>query len=286
MALYQVAPGAKIVVEDLNQVIKGLTGLAAHPILLDGNYGANYPFIIRQQDNSSGLIASFRNAANVAMLDITKNGLRVSTDGSNSDQQIPTMTQLNNLATSKTFYGGMTGEIRMWPNAAPPTGWLICDGSQQSSTTYPELAAILGTTFNNGATPAAGNFFLPDFRNRVPQGASGTALADGTQDFYRLVLGGYSKNADTNDTLIPVFRYSYDHTHTVNIAHNHGGVTGPPSSNPSAPATPETQQLSSGSHTHSIPAVEAGNLTKISSASSISYGTQQPSLGIHFIIRT
>ncbi|MEM1122421.1 MAG: tail fiber protein, partial [Bacteroidota bacterium] len=50
------------------------------------------------------------------------------------------------------------GTIQMWPTETPPNGWLICDGSSFSASTYSELNAVLGG--NN----------LPDFRGRFPLG--------------------------------------------------------------------------------------------------------------------
>ena len=51
-----------------------------------------------------------------------------------------------------------------------PSGYLECDGSEKSSTTYATLSTLLGSTYNNGQTPASGNFFLPDLRGRFPRG--------------------------------------------------------------------------------------------------------------------
>ncbi|MEM6320854.1 MAG: tail fiber protein, partial [Bacteroidota bacterium] len=50
------------------------------------------------------------------------------------------------------------GTIQMWPTETPPSGWLICDGSSFSASTYSELNTVLG-----------GNT-LPDFRGRFPLG--------------------------------------------------------------------------------------------------------------------
>lgn len=61
-----------------------------------------------------------------------------------------------------------TGLILMWAGAAAPTGWLICDGSAISRTTYEDLFAILGTTY--GAGDGSTTFNLPDFRSSMPLG--------------------------------------------------------------------------------------------------------------------
>ena len=51
--------------------------------------------------------------------------------------------------------------------APPPTGWLLCDGRQYPTTTYPDLYAVIGTTYNR-YTPLLGYFFVPDLRFTFP----------------------------------------------------------------------------------------------------------------------
>ena len=66
----------------------------------------------------------------------------------------------------------IVGEVRMWGGAiaATPTGWLLCDGTEVSRTTYPELFAAIGTIY--GAGDGSTTFSLPDFRDRSPMGAA------------------------------------------------------------------------------------------------------------------
>lgn len=61
--------------------------------------------------------------------------------------------------------GTPVGSIMAWPFATAPSGWLLCDGSALSATTYPELTALLAT--NNQYT--AGH--VPDFRGCFLRGA-------------------------------------------------------------------------------------------------------------------
>ena len=69
---------------------------------------------------------------------------------------------------------GMAGQIIMFAGSTAPTGWLICDGSAVSRTTYAKLFAVIGTTY--GAGDGSTTFNLPDFRGRVPVGVgTGTA---------------------------------------------------------------------------------------------------------------
>jgi microcystin-dependent protein len=60
------------------------------------------------------------------------------------------------------------GDFKSSFSTSPGSGWLACDGSTVSQTTYAALYALLGATFG----PAAGGTFtLPDFRGRVQVGA-------------------------------------------------------------------------------------------------------------------
>lgn len=53
-----------------------------------------------------------------------------------------------------------------------PDGFLICNGAAVSRTTYASLFAAIGTLY--GVADGSTNFSLPDFRDRVLQGASST----------------------------------------------------------------------------------------------------------------
>jgi len=65
--------------------------------------------------------------------------------------------------------GTYPGDFKFSGNGTIVTGYLGCDGSIVSQTTYPSLYAAIGATFNTGGE-GAGNFRLPDFRGRGPMG--------------------------------------------------------------------------------------------------------------------
>ena len=71
-----------------------------------------------------------------------------------------------------TFYAP-TGMITQFAGATAPNGWLICDGTAVSRTTYSALFAVIGTSY--GAGNGSTTFGVPDLRGRVPVGKnSGT----------------------------------------------------------------------------------------------------------------
>ena len=69
----------------------------------------------------------------------------------------------------------------------PPIGWLVCDGSAVSRSTYPQLFAAIGT--NWGVGDGSTTFNLPDLRGRTPIGAGTGVANDGTTALTARVLG-------------------------------------------------------------------------------------------------
>lgn len=65
------------------------------------------------------------------------------------------------------------GEIKDFGNLALPSGYLPCDGSAVSRTTYAELFAKVGTQF--GVGDGSTTFNVPDRRRRVSVGDGGVA---------------------------------------------------------------------------------------------------------------
>ena len=83
-----------------------------------------------------------------------------------------------------------TGALMPYAGSSAPTGYLLCDGSSVSSSTYLALHAVLSNTYGGSAYTGAGalSFNLPDLRGRLPMGAgtgtgqnaSGTGAPSGT----------------------------------------------------------------------------------------------------------
>lgn len=58
-----------------------------------------------------------------------------------------------------------TGTIKSFGGSTPPDGWLFCDGSAISRTTYAELFAVIGTTYGSG--DGSTTFNLPNIQNII-----------------------------------------------------------------------------------------------------------------------
>lgn len=76
-----------------------------------------------------------------------------------------------------------SGVILPYAGSTTPAGWLVCDGTAYSQTTYANLFAALGSAYNTQvnpttgsawATPSAGQFRVPDMRGLFLRG-EGTA---------------------------------------------------------------------------------------------------------------
>jgi microcystin-dependent protein len=120
------------------------------------------------------------------------------------------------------------GEIIIYPMATAPTGYLICDGSAISRTTFSDLFAILGTSYGPG--DGATTFNLPDLRGEFVRGSdNGRGLdvgrANGTVQSGTLVgadvdgvsttngLGLYTINPSSGFDLLGA-----DPTNAINLA--------------------------------------------------------------------
>jgi microcystin-dependent protein len=93
-----------------------------------------------------------------------------------------------------------------------PNGWLICDGSEISKTTYSSLFSIIGTKY--GSASNINNFKLPDLRDRIPVGKTGSSN-----------LGNTGGNSSITLTTGQMPSHNHTGTSDSNGAHNHTGTT-------------------------------------------------------------
>lgn len=94
-----------------------------------------------------------------------------------------------------------TGGVMQWTTNSAPTGWLLCDGSAVSRSTYSALFAVVGTTYGsgNGST----TFNVPNLQGRVPVGKnSGT--------FFTLGGTGGAETHTLTTTEMPAHTHSYN----------------------------------------------------------------------------
>ena len=63
------------------------------------------------------------------------------------------------------------GTIKPWGKSTSPSGYLLCDGTAVSRTTYAELYVVLGDTY--GAGNGSTTFNVPQLQGKTPQGYDG-----------------------------------------------------------------------------------------------------------------
>ena len=98
------------------------------------------------------------------------------------------------------------GSVMGWAlTSSVPTGWLECDGSSVSRTTYAELFAVLGTTYGsgNGST----TFTLPNFNNKHLRGTTNTGLL--------------STDLGSDSVTVPVPEHRHGMQHSHGMQHYH-----------------------------------------------------------------
>lgn len=77
------------------------------------------------------------------------------------------------LKTALAAELSQTGDMKPFAGGSVQDGWLECDGSAISRTTYADLFAVIGTVW--GVGDGSTTFNLPDSRRAVMVGAGGTA---------------------------------------------------------------------------------------------------------------
>ena len=110
------------------------------------------------------------------------------------------------------------GQVVAFAGATLPDGWLWCDGSAVSRTTYSALYAALGTTWGSG--DGSTTFNLPNVEDRVILGAGNLYALAATGGAASVNLA--HSHSHTHST--PAHAHSHTHTgpsHTHTISHSH-----------------------------------------------------------------
>jgi len=105
-----------------------------------------------------------------------------------------------------------TGMISIHSAATAPTGWLLCDGTSYSTTTYANLYGVIGYTFGGSGA----NFNVPNLKGKVVVGIDAAQVEFDTR--------GETGGAMTH-------QHAASNSGNTSVAHNHS--INPPSTNSS-----------------------------------------------------
>lgn len=98
-----------------------------------------------------------------------------------------------------------TGALIDWAGTVAPEGFMVCDGSVLARDEFPDLFAVLGTSWNIGGE-AATTFRIPDFRGRAPIGAgTGSGLTARAVGQY-----GGAETVTLTEAQMPSHTHSYN----------------------------------------------------------------------------
>jgi len=150
--------------------------------------------------------------------------------------------------------GEVAGVIKMYGGASAPSGYLFCDGSEVSRSTYSSLYTAIGDAY--GAGNGSTTFNLPDFRARVPGGVNHSGLPNGANGSFSTRNRAFATGAET-------------HTLTVSEmpSHSHSGGF-----------TPNGNAQAGGN-----PSIASSNSTG-SAGGDAGHNNMQPTLFCNFII--
>ena len=146
--------------------------------------------------------------------------------------------------------------------AAPDAGWLLCDGSNVSRTTYARLFAAISTAYGTG--DGGTTFGLPDLRDRVLLGKGSNNGTLGTE-----TGSASASSVITNATGTTGTGTSGSTTNSLSLTSGTFATSAKDSATGSA-----TTNVTNTAHTHSIPGLTVPALT-----------TTLPSSVVNFIIK-
>lgn len=169
------------------------------------------------------------------------------------------------------------GTVVAFAGSTVPAGWLLCDGSAFSPSTYPELAAAIGTSFGG----SSGSPLVPNLVGRLPVGLDpGSARVGG---------GGADTLGETGGSDVTTQVVAHAHSLTINSdgAHRHnmlascgGGCSNVTDGFARGNGSLDSNNFRSGeagAHTHT---------GSIGTTGSTSVSNMPPYIALRFIIKT
>lgn len=193
------------------------------------------------------------------------------------------------------------GTIIQYAGDTAPSGWLLCNGTQVSQTIYANLFAVVAHKF--AYVPyTSGQFYLPDFRGKVPMGyqfgAATTPQVISSSSDHTMNIGAIGNKGgfgtvglSTNE--IPKHTHTFTATTgTQSVSHSHSyerisitnvnideGLKDPISCSKVTSSLQNTTSASA-NHTHSVSGTSAQN-----TSSEAAHENKMPYIVINYIIK-
>lgn len=152
--------------------------------------------------NNSGASAPSTPFANMWWYDSSNNKLYIRNENNTSWIEVANLDQ--GASRFEPVNAVPVGAVNTFAMNVPPTGWLACDGSLVSRTTYSSLFNIVGATYGSG--DGSTTFKLPDLRGEFVRGwddgrgvDTGRGFATSQSDAIRNITGTL-RYQDNNDS--------------------------------------------------------------------------------------
>tara|TARA_B100001063_G_C16765684_1_gene558486 strand:- start:1577 stop:2158 length:582 start_codon:yes stop_codon:yes gene_type:complete len=170
-----------------------------------------------------------------------------------------------------------TATIVPWTTASVPSGFLECDGTAVSRSTYSALFAIVGTTY--GAGDGSSTFNVPNLADNLPVGKSNNKAVGSTGGAETVASTGNISGSTANATISTPQLASHSHggasafnspatVHLYSNPYNYGAQGDAPANTGNTGG--------GGSHSHNMSANFSGDATSV----------VQPYLTVIYIIKT
>ena len=166
-----------------------------------------------------------------------------------------------------------TATIVPWTTASVPSGFLECDGSAVSRSTYSALFAIVGTTYGTG--DGSSTFNVPNLADNVAVGKSPNKALASTGGANTVTSTGNVGGSTANATLSTAQLASHSHPGGGNSYGNWSSQSFPGGGKLFNPASTGSAGSGSG-HSHNMSANFTGDATSVI----------QPYLAVTYIIKT
>ena len=193
------------------------------------------------------------------------------------------------------------GAIKPWTKATAPAGYLLCDGSAVSRSTYADLFAVIASTYGGG--DGSTTFNVPQLQGKLPQGYDGnTYNLAGTGGANTVTVAVTNNQAATNatnqavtvtggiDNTSVTTAQLASHSHTALTGDNYRAQIQSTSGLRVTSLTGNTGNAGSGTghnHSHTLSGTLTGNITTSLTGTVTAAGTNSfsPYVVVNYIIK-